>query len=90
MSIMRRCNWCQKPYDEHVPRTLPELECLRHALFVSGPAATEDRPICDSCYEQVVGSAPRLNNTSSIDVGYSNHGPSNMLLRRAVEGYLTE
>lgn len=83
MTIMRRCSFCQKPYDELKPRTQAERETICVALMVSGPAAAEDRAFCDGCYEQIVASPNRRNNSSSLDVGGSNRGPPNVLLQRA-------
>ena len=78
---LRLCGFCQRPYDEKVPLTLSEREQLNVALFVTGPAVNEDRPICPTCYENVIGSAARSNNESSLNVGHSNCGPGNFLLK---------
>lgn len=79
---MRRCNCCQRPYDEYGPRPIHEREFLNKALMATGPAAAEDRAICDICYETMVHSAPRLNNKASLDIGGSNCGPGNFLLQQ--------
>jgi hypothetical protein len=80
---LRRCGWCQNPFEEKVPLTLGEREFLNKALFIvgQGVAASENRPICPGCYATAVGSAPHLNNNSSLDVGGSNCGPGNFLLK---------
>jgi len=78
---MRRCNFCQRPYDEWRPRTQAEREMMNQALMATGPAAAEDRACCDSCWDTTVLSAPRRNNQSSYDIGGSNHGPANMILQ---------
>ena len=84
MSRFRRCDWCQKPFDETAPLTIAERERLNMTLFVEGPAidATRDRPICPICYGGVVGSAPRRGNNVLLEVGQSNTGPGNLLLRK--------
>jgi hypothetical protein len=82
MSVLRRCQFCQNPYDEKVPRTIHELEPLRQVLFITGPAVNEDVAACDGCYEKVVYTPNRVNgHTGLLDVGGSNHGPPNLLLR---------
>jgi hypothetical protein len=80
---MRRCQRCWQPYDEKRPRTQGEVERLYQTLFVAGDAARIDPAFCDSCYEITTGAAMPRNNESSLDIGGSNHGPSNMLLRHA-------
>jgi len=82
LQSVRRCDFCQRPYDEWRPRTPAERETLNRTIFATGPAATIDRACCPGCFEQVIGSAPRLNNNSSLDVGASNSGAPNMLLQR--------
>lgn len=69
-----RCNWCRSIFDRG-RRSLAEVEQLRRVLMIE-MTTPYDPPICDACYESVVGSAAR-----DLEVGTSNHGPSNLLLR---------
>jgi len=79
---MRLCQWCLNPYDERLPRSAGELEKLRQVLSMTGPAATTDIAICDSCFSSAVYSAMERNNESSLDIGKSNSGPPNLLLQK--------
>lgn len=78
MKTTQQCGWCFNIF-EREPRTLVELEELRKTLFITGPSATVDLPICDGCYGQVIGSA--TSSLGELPVGKSNSGPPNVLLR---------
>jgi hypothetical protein len=81
--LMRRCQRCQQPYDEHAPRTQAEIERIQQTLFITGQGARADLAFCDSCYELVVDTPVRRNNESSLDIGASNVRPANLVLQRA-------
>lgn len=84
--MMRLCQWCLNPYDERMPRSQGEIEQVQQALFLTGEAArlSYAMAICDSCHASVTKAITRRNNASSLDVGSSNHGPPNLLLRSSV------
>lgn len=84
--MMRLCQWCLNPYDERYPRSVGELERLRQVILSTGPAATVDLAICDSCHSSVVDAAMEHNNESSLDIGKSNSGPPNLLLQKMMTG----
>lgn len=78
MDDFRRCEWCHRPFEYRL-RSQSEQEMLKIRLKVSGEAALVERMICDLCYEKVITMTP---NVHDPQVGESNSGPPNLLLRK--------
>ncbi len=75
---INRCRWCFGLLDRP-RRSLAEVEHLRRVLKID-MTTPFDPPICDGCYDTVVGSA--LPDEKVQEVGAANHRPSNLLLQK--------